>query len=581
MAGFSLTSTLSKSPARSHLPVIVIIGLLTAAMTWPTLVYVFDADVFWLPSKNGDVWMKFWDAWHFQMILAGQADFFFTDLLFYPQGLSLVYHNFSIPHILVFGGLQAVMPASNAYCLTYMLIVFATALAGYIYFHYLFNDKWIGLLGAVIFGFSQQVVGHSAHPDLGFLATAPLSLYCFQRGILERRWTWLVAAGAFIGLTAFIGMYIFVCLLLTLGMVILGFAISRWRKPDFWLGIALLLFVIGMISALRIVPMVTDPQALEQVLNKKDGEERGNDLMAYFVHYRHRTLTPLLRAVFDVTSNNGSRHTSYLGYLPLALIGLGLFRGDYRRKMLPWLIVALLFLVLRLGSILRINDQIFPDIRLLKHYLDEIFPAAFKAFHDVTHFQIGVLLPLAALSCYGMMTLLKGVSARRRPWIVLMAVAVIAFEYHYRPQHNFVEAREFAYVEWLEAQENQDAIRLIHLPMGRNLSKVYGFHQTFSGWPHAEGLASRTPSGAYDTIEGNLLLKTWRGNSSISCTWSNRAAYLSALDDLADDGFSHVVFHHTRSEADLVQDSFVNARPSYKDGFVAVYTLADLRRYDC
>ena len=579
MAGFSLTSTLSKSPARSHLPVIVIIGLLTAAMTWPTLFYVFDADVFWLPSKNREVWGHFWDAWYFQMILAGQADFYFTDLLFHPQGLSLVYHNFVLPHMLVFGGLQAVMPASNAYCLTYLLIVFTTALAGYVYFRYLFNDKWLGLLGAVVFGFSQQVIGHSHQPDLGFLATMPLSLYCFQRGILERRWTWLVAAGTLVGFTAFTGMYIFVCLLLTLGMVILGFAVSRWRKPDFWLRIALLFLVIGMISALRIVPMVTDPQALEQVLNKRGGEEKGNDLMAYFVHYRHRTLTPPLRAAFDVTTNNGNRHTSYLGYLPLALIGLGLFGAAYRRKMLPWLIAALLFLALRLGSVLRINDQIFPDIRLPKYYLDEIFPAVFEAFHATSHFQIGILLPLAALSCYGMMTLLKGVSARRRPWIVLMAVAVIAFEYHYPPQNNFVEAREFAYVGWLEAQENQDAIRLIHLPMGRTPSEFYGFHQTVNGWPHAEGLASRTPPRAYDTIEGNLLLKTWRGKNSLSCTESNRVAYLSALDDLADDGFSHVVFHHTRYEADRVQGSFQNVRPSYTDEFAAVYTLADLRRY--
>ena len=449
MAGFN---AVSKVP-RGHLPVIAIIGLLTAAMTWPTLVYVFDADVFWLPADAFDVWLPFWDAWHFQMFLAGQADFYFTDSLFYPQGMSLVYHNFSVPHMLVFGGLQAVMPASNAYCLTYMLTVFATALAGYIYFHYLFNDKWLGLLGAVIFGFSQHVIGHPHQPSMGFLATAPLSLYCFQRGILERSWTWLVTAGALGGVTAFIGLHIFVCLLLTLGMVILGFAISRWRKPDFWLGIALLLFVIGTISALRIVPMVTDPQALEQALDKRGGEEKNNDLMAYFIHYQHSGLTPLLRAAFDVTPNDDIRYDdlrykSYLGYLPLALIGLGLFGAASRRKMLPWLIAALPFLVLRLGSVLNINDQIFPDIRLPKYYLDAIFPAAFEAFHNTANFQIGILLPLAALSCYGMMTLLKDASARRRPWIVLMAVAVIAFEYFFPTSNwqHFVDVREFAYV---------------------------------------------------------------------------------------------------------------------------------------
>lgn len=44
---------------RNHLPPIIIIAILLVLMTWPTAVYVFDADTFWLPSYNRDVWIKF------------------------------------------------------------------------------------------------------------------------------------------------------------------------------------------------------------------------------------------------------------------------------------------------------------------------------------------------------------------------------------------------------------------------------------------------------------------------------------------------------------------------------------------
>ena len=123
--------------------------------------------------------MKFWDAWYFKSLIAGQADFYFTDLLFYPDGLSLVYHNFNVPHMVVFGGLQAVMPTSNAFNLTYLLIIFSTALSAYVYLCYLLKDKWISLFGAVVLGLSGYVVGRASQPDVSWIATLPLALYFF------------------------------------------------------------------------------------------------------------------------------------------------------------------------------------------------------------------------------------------------------------------------------------------------------------------------------------------------------------------------------------------------------------------
>jgi len=565
---------------RHHLHFIVTVGVLAVLMTWPTLVYVFDTEAFWLPvGDSNDIWMKFWDAWYGQSLLAGEAEFYFTDLLFYPRGVSLIYHNFNVPHMLVLGGLQAIMPASNAYNLTYLILIFSTALSAYVYLLYLFQDKWISLLGTVIFGFSTHIIGHPAHPDLTLIATLPLSAYFFHRGILERRWKWMVLSGILIGLTAFIGMYIFVCILLTIGMYILYFALSRWRNPDFWLRIALLFFIVGSISMPRIYPMIHNPEDLNEALEKTGAtKDKGNDLLAYFVNSRHPITEPTFQSALDATAAEAWSATSYLGYVPLVLIGFGFSRAAYRLKMLPWLILSLPFLLLRLGSVLTIKGQAFSDILLPKHYLNEIFPAIFKAFRVTDHFQIGILLPLGVLSCYGLMAMMKSVSAQRRSWIVLIFVALAAFEGYQTVEERVIRDQQLEFVQWLDKEE-VDSIRLINLPMGRAPSKYYGFLQTLSGYPQAEGLASRTPAAAYAYISENLLLDNWYKMIGIQCSLSNRAEYLTALDNLLDDEFSHIVLHDmllARQETSILE-SFGDVQPSYEDEFAAVYRLEDLR----
>ncbi len=571
---------------RNHLHFIVTVGILIMALTWPAIVHVFDTTVFWLPSNNNDIWIEFWNAWYGKLILAGEADFYFTDLSFYPDGLPLNYHILSIPHMLVFGGLQTIMPASNAYNLTYLLIIFSAALSAYIYLLYLLKDKWISLFGAVIFGLSGYIVGRSPHPGVTFIAALPLALYFFHRAILEKRWLFIGISGALIGLTAFIGLYIYVVTLLTLGLYILYFARSRWKNSNFWLRITLLFVIIGSISIFRVYPMIADSRALGDALNKSGGQEYENDLLQYFINYEHPIVNHLIAnqtatSAVQLADPSWRWNASYLGYVPLFLIGFGIFSAIHRRKMLPWLLLILPFFTLRLGSVLKINTQEFTDILLPKHYLDEIIPAVFEGFYVLDRFQIGVLLPLAMLSCYGLIALLQSVSARRRPRIILICIALVAFEYYRTPKERIVTDAEIAFLDWLRLEEDQDSIRLINLPMGRPNSKLYLFYQTLSGYPQVEGLATRTPPDAYTYIKENYLLNAWHTKSNVQCM-SHQAKYLSALNDLIDDGFSHIILHHSSKARWVhgqfrISESFIDAPSSYEDKFAAIYRLEDLR----
>ena len=564
----------------NHLHFIAVLGVLLVVLTYPTILYVFNTEVFWLPIDSGDIWIEFWNAWYGKLILAGEADLLFTKLSFYPEGLSLAYQYFNVAHMLVFGALQAILPASNAYNLTYLLIIISTTLAAYLYLQYIFYDKWIALFGAVMVGFSGYVVGRPMHPGVAFMATVPLSCYLLHRGFAEMRWTYIAISAAVVGVTAFIGLYIFVCLLLTVGAYIICFAVSRWKDHRFWLMAAAMLTFVGICGLARTFPFLADETDLGGILDKTEGRETENDLLQFFINYENplfnRLITNRFSSSIVLLPDPGRWNTSYLGYIPLLLIALGLIRKKYRRRMLPWLLLLLPFLLLRLGSFLTINGHVFDSIVLPKYALDRLIPVVFEAFYSTDHFQIGILLPLAVLSCYGLLAILDSFPKRRRGWIVLLLIALLAVEYYRSPPggHIILE-EELAYLDWL-AEESDEPVRLINLPMNRGNSKTYIFHQTIGGFPQVEGLATRTPPSAYKYIRGNLVLNAWHNRESLICTEENRNNYLAAVTQLSEDGFSHVVLHYSLLKPDTIEDSFSDLDPDYEDEFVAVYRLTIL-----
>ncbi len=559
---------------KEHWRFLLVFALLATVMTFPAVFYVFDGSVFWLPTTNNDVWMKFWDAWRLPSILTDSRNYLYTDKLFHPEGLSLVYHNFSFPHMIAFGALQRVMPPSSAFNLVYLLIISANGLAAYLYLIHVFGDRWLGLAGAVFFGLSPFALSQAHHPDVNLIAGIPLALYCLDRGIVAGRRRWTGLAGGLIAGTLFIGMYVFACLVITICIRALYLAKGRWTRPLFWQHVILLSCIVGAFSFVRLYPLIENRAAFDEALAKMS-DEQGNDLIASFVNPRHPLLPPEVReALFQDRRTMSDR--AYLGYAPLLLIAYGLIRGRRRRSLTPWLFLLLLFFSLRLGSELVILGVRYEQILLPKHFLEQWLPALFAPFWDASLFQIGLTLPLALLACYGLMTLLQASSPRRRPALLCLVLALAAFENYQTIRPRILPPGIHEHLAWLKTEDDQAEIHLIHLPFGRHESKFYGFLQTLSGYPHAEGLASRTPPRAYDAINGNLILARWRRMTPVICLPASREPYLAALDELLARGFTHVVLHQYHVNSAALRFSFAGVAPAYEDGFTSVYRLTRL-----
>ncbi len=561
---------------RDHLHFLIIVPLLIIVTTWTLAQNILDLNTVHLPPGQGDVFIELWDSWYSRLLLKGDADYYFTNFSFHPRGLSLAYHHLGIPHLLVFGALQALLPTTNAFFLTYLISVFFNACAGYFFLLYFLRDKWIALAGALIFALSPYFLPHISHPDHTIIATIPLALYALHRGITEHSRAWLFAAGAIAGFTAFIMMYIFACLFITMGVYTIYLALTRWRDKRFWRRVALTLLVAATIGIIRVYPMIADLNLLNVALAKNLGSSGSTDLLVFFVNPRH----PLVQAGLKTLSASPPLPVppdGYLGILPLALTLIGLRRPSSRRLMAPWLAMALIFMILRLGAELQIGGHVFSGLFLPKHYLDTIVPWLTKAFWDRAFFQIGILLPLAALSCYGLQTALASVPPRRRPLIIVPLAILIAVEYHQPPPTGNPDYREsYPWIDWLAAEPDQDAIHLINLPMGRHHSKLYLYHQTLHGYPQVEGLAARTPEVAYDYIEANPLLSAWRADKTLYCLPYNRDNVIAAQQQLIADGFTHIILHPEPITTDELAANFYNLPPAYIDELVAIYRVNEL-----
>ena len=565
-----------RAPLTEYRHLIIVVTLLTLVMTYPTIVYVFRTDAFYLPTgESHDIFIHIWDVWYWKQVLTGLEERAYTALMFYPQGLSLVHHPLSsMPVNTLQIALQFFMPVSNAFSVVFLLVICLNALSAYIYALWLFKNRWIALFAAVVFAFSPHVVGQPNQLHDASIATVALAFYCFHRGIVEKRSSLIILAGLFTGLTSTITLYSFTCLMITLAAGVCAFAVGRWRDMRYWRDIGLLALSIAVSSIWTIYPVIADSQALDAAL-EWHSKEGWNDLISSFVNDRNPFLGQHLLSALQTPDSAQLATTSYVGYVPLVLICIGAYNKVTRWRMLPWLILGAGFFVLRLGSTLSVNGIVYPDILLPKYYLNEILSFVFKAFSGANRFQVGLLLPLSVLSGYGLVALRAMRPAAARPRIILLLIGVLALEYYVPTVEKVFHFDQFAYIDWLD-QEGDEEVRLINLPMGRNNSKRYMLHQALSGYPNAEGAISRTPDSAYDYIRANQVLSIWYEHRPTNCVIQVRDDYLEGLAQLVEDGFSHIVHHRGFYFWERHLENFRYVDPAYSDDYVSIYRLSDL-----
>lgn len=459
--------------------------VLTLAMTYP-LVTQFGSVI---PGDSFDGWQNYWNFWWVKVALLDKITSpWFTDLLYYPTGVSLLFHTLNAFNGITFLPVQLAFGLLPAYNTAVVFSFVVGGLGAYLLTRYVLgpgSSRLVAFVAGAIFTFAPYHIAHLlGHMQLISLEWLPFfTLYLLRatgvvRGGPGRRMdvaapgSLLVAAGSgmpeiqflpnrgrrdripalrsrdavlaslFLVLVALCDWYyVFYCLILS--AVVAAWSVVRSINATERLIVLRRLVVIAgiwLMTALvlspLLVPMVREARATDYMVpDPEQSRVLSADLLAFVTPQGfHPLWGEWARAASSNFTSTISEYTVFAGYTVLALAVIGLFnrRGGGNRWL--WLMVALTFFVLSLGPVLHVNGQTallpagsaLPGGELPLPYTLLVQLPFLDIMRSISRFDVMFMLALAVLAGLGLDVLSRGGS---RKWLPAIALALVLFEF--------------------------------------------------------------------------------------------------------------------------------------------------------
>lgn len=533
--------------AQSPYYVLAIYTLLVVIMTWPVSGRIGSQ----IPGTEGDSWNHLWTFWWVkQALLEGQSPFF-THLLFYPHGVSLLFHNIAWVQIAAWLPVQAFVGEGAAYSIIFLATYLFNGFATYLLARELTQSEAGAFTAGLVAAFWPYNLSQQDHPNLILIGWIPLTLLCWQRLSQEPRPKWAVWGGlclALVGLSRW-------QLLLMAGLPLSLFWVWRWREIP-W---RLLILSVGL--ALVLMSPLFIPLAVGQFSDQYpedifvDAPPAQSDLLAYLVPGRYHPLWGAAAYDHFYQSFDVNRFfVPFIGYTTLLLAGLGLWW--YWRPARLWLVLAILLIVLALGPTLRMNGR---DYWPMPYSLIQDFFLV-RLLRHADRWNVLLGLPFSLLAAWGVTGLV-----RQYRWGWLPAGLLILAEYIV-----IFPTLPLTVPAWYQqlAQMPGD-FAILDVPMAyRADDKRYMFFQMTHGKALVEGHVSRLPAEALTFIEQTPLLAELEGRGILTRPDVSRQLALLAAADIR-----YIVLHRDTlsREQELGWANWLARPPVYQDEWLTVY----------
>jgi len=524
---------------------------------------------------GGDMWVHYWNGWWVKKVLTEGASVYSTRLLFYPQTVSLIYHNFGWVNIAGWFLAEPVVGGVVASNLVYLANVTLCAFAMFILARCLLRSEGPAFVAGLVYGCWPYRLSDYEHPNMISTEWLPLVLLCVILLVRERgsvRYTLL--AGLFLALTGLSRWQMLLPATIAIGVYLL-FSVLFERQCWSWRVVEMLALAVLMAVLLIAVPFY--PLARDIVTGEAGDflqeEGKGTDLLAYFVPSMNHPLAPLFGGLGYVRSPVRLPYSAFLGYAVLAMVLVAMiWRWQAVR---PWIALALVAFLLALGPVLRFNGRLYPAVPMPYRLVGWLAPL--RLMRDYHRFNALLALPVAVLAGYGA-TMLRDWLAWRRPillWGILSAL--ILFDYLNLPAAT-IPAHVPDFYSAL-AEEPVD-FAIVELPGDRQHTEYYMFYQTVHGHPLLSGHVSRLPSQAMEFISSVPLVDGIYESGTINTHLPDLSRQLSLL---AEAGFRYIILHKNLASLGQLAKwrSYLMVSPRYEDDEVVVYTTAPVVEQDC
>ncbi|MBN1991155.1 MAG: hypothetical protein JW953_00515 [Anaerolineae bacterium] len=403
------------------LPAPVVYLLLSLLVTWPLLTHLQG----WVPG-SGDWGQNMWALWWTRHALLALAQSpFFTHYLFYPAGVTLLFHPLDVSDGLLALPLYGLLGSD----LTYNSIVLLSFVLGgwgaYLLALYLTGQRQASFVAGLIFALSPY---HFLRLDLGHLNLAslqwiPFYVLCLLKFIQQGSKRCAALAIFFLAFTALNSWYYVVyCGLLSLALLFWPRPKSTANQPlpspftihnsqftihNYFLRAARIALVL-LLALLFLSPLLLPMGQLLKtttLVGEHNPLRHSVDLYSFWVPGPPSTWAAWFKGVWIAyaAQQREPGASAYVGYTVLGLSIIGLMGARWRRQARWWLAVAVGFTLLALGPHLQIDGQIL-DVPLPYHWLTILFPV-FGLTGIPGRFVVMTSLALAILAAYGLATL--------------------------------------------------------------------------------------------------------------------------------------------------------------------------------
>ena len=538
--------------------------ILAVLMTWP-LARQLGTHV---PTPDSDIFNVYWGNWWVRHALGNGLNPYETTYLVYPIGFDLFSFAFSPFLALLWIPLSWVLPPLAAYNLVFLATIVLSCVAMDQLVRYLTSNAWAALVAGVTFGFAPSLVAERAsHLNLAALFWIPWAALLLTRLMREARVRDAILLALTVGLAFYTRLHVGVLVVMFSGMYFVGLTLvnrGQWEKRVFGR-----LLLAGLLCLLLLSPLlVVAWRALQQpeagALLRGGAEHYQTDVLAYILPpQQHPLFGSLTATTYEQRFKVNTQYWAYVGIVPLLLV---LYATISRpRKALPWLVTGLVFLLLALGPILRVNGNLYPAIRLPYSLAPGFFSAIGfnwpNRFNLAMMAAVSVLVGLACAHIYGRL---------QKPWLLGIVLLLIVGEYVVVPQQTILAPPHSAFYDEVAADEEIYAI--VDLPLTRHDGEIHRYYQTIHQKPIVGGWDHRVPDSTYAFIDANPLLASWRLNDLASTPGPEPA---KALAELAEANVRYFVIH--KHQLDNVPESMRfllrTLKPVYQDRNILVLSI--------
>jgi len=564
--------------------ILLIYCLITLIMTYPVVLRLNTH----LVGFGDDMWVHYWNNWWVKKTLADGGDLYSTNLLFYPEGASLLYHNFGWLNIAAWLAVEPLAGGVAAYNLVHLLNIALCAFTMFLLARHLLDSDGPAFVAGLVHGFWPYRLSNYGHPNTVSTQWLPLVILCTILLIKAKKpLPYILLLGLSMALTGLSRWQMLLPATIGILLYLLGsFLTGRER----WSWALASRFALAALATVLLIAVPFYPLARDLMLDVSTARANMDvpvgtetDVLNYIVPPINHPLVTLFRKTDFVNWRTARTQSTpvrmpvsyFVGYGVLILVGVAVVQR--RSEARPWVILGLTAFFLALGPLLRFNRRTYPGIPMPYRLVGWLPPM--RLLRKPHRFNILLALPVAILAAHGAAV----VKERLRRWEILavwvVLPALVLFDYVSLPAAT-VAAHTPEYDRILAGEPGDFA--LVELPADRQASEYHMFCQTVHGRPLLTGHISRLPPDALDFVSSVPLLDGIYQTGSFDTTLPDLTRQLSLL---ADAGFRYLILHKnpdlTSPDELIVWRRYLIVSPRYEDEDVVVYSTRPEVGNDC